>query len=246
MSHCRFCLHRLHRAQSGEQTHSQAGDYCPLDLYSGDIERTQRAVMSLVQAWKTSGGKGNNLKLFWKGRMILPQQLDETAELLQGDGSLEEVLVHRLSSFLAASPLLAKLKELQAKLDALDIEGLGKMLKEREGLDILDLSSDDTFKLGGEIHLSEYEAFVQRFSANDPAELSTREAIISHLLSASFKDCSMIVQLGKEGGDVKAQLVDCDLKSISRLQRYAKLDQQLVETCRQHIDRGDRLPMCQA
>jgi inositol-pentakisphosphate 2-kinase len=202
--------------------------------------------MSLVQAWKTSGGKGNNLKLFWKGRMILPQQLDETAELLQGDGSLEEVLVHRLSSFLAASPLLAKLKELQAKLDALDIEGLGKMLKEREGLDILDLSSDDIFKLGGEIHLSEYEAFVHRFSANDPAELSTREAIISHLLSASFKDCSMIVQLGKEGGDVKAQLVDCDLKSISRLQRYAKLDQQLVETCRQHIDRGDRLPMCQA
>ena len=249
--HCRFCLHRLQRAQSGEHTHSQAGEYCPLDLYSGDVDRTQRAVLHLVQAWKTSGGKGNNLKLFRNGRMLGPLELVKVQELGDDSEKSEEVLVQRLGDLLASSPLVRRLKELQAQLDSLDIEGLGKLLREREGISLLDLSADDVFKLGGEIHISEYEAFLENFSANhggstgNGRELSTRDAIVSHLLSASFKDCSMIIQL-PEGGDPKAQLVDCDLKSISRLQRYAKLDRDLVETCRRHQERGEKLRKCYA
>lgn len=246
-SHCRFCLHRLHRMHDHGDSHSQAGQYyCPLDLYSGSEERTQTAVLHLVQAWKQSGGKGNNLKLFAEGSMLKPDQLSDLDALRSEGSRAEESLVHCLSSFLAASPLVQKLKGLQAELDALDIEGLGRLLREREGVDILSLSSDDIDRLGGEVTLAEYEAFVARFTYSK-MDLTTRDAVISHLLSASFKDCSMILQIRTRHGKaqvVDAQLVDCDLKSISRLQRYAKLDRELVETCRRHKEEGHALPVC--
>lgn len=63
-------MHQIHRQAGKEVAHSLAEDYCPLDLYSGKEDRVRKAIHALVDSWQTSGGKGNNLKLFWNGKML--------------------------------------------------------------------------------------------------------------------------------------------------------------------------------
>lgn len=76
--YCRFCLHRLHREHgeaSASHHNSQATDYCPLDLYSQQEDRVERAVRALVASWRGTNGKGNNLKIFVEGQMIFPDEV---------------------------------------------------------------------------------------------------------------------------------------------------------------------------
>ena len=221
--HCRFCLHRLSRETS--QSHSQARDYCPLDLYSGDEGRVRTAIHALVSSWKETDGKGNNLKLFSNGRMLRPSEVrlsrtgtrnDELTQDVQCDsigslGSKEDLagaLGDRLAPFIASSPLVASLKELQAGLDAIDIEGLCQRV---------DLENDDLEP----VTLAEYEAFVGAYTGPVSLDMPVRNLIIAHLLSATFKDCSMFITKGR------AALVDCDVKDVSRLRKYARMDEVL-------------------
>jgi inositol-pentakisphosphate 2-kinase len=46
-----------------------------LDLYSGKEDRVRKAIHALVDSWQKSGGKGNNLKLFWNGKMLGPAEV---------------------------------------------------------------------------------------------------------------------------------------------------------------------------
>lgn len=79
--HCRFCLHRLYKSNPSpdedpaQSSHSAAEDYCPLDLYSQDRERVLKALHALVKSWEQTNGKGNNLKLFYEGEMVIPSEV---------------------------------------------------------------------------------------------------------------------------------------------------------------------------
>ena len=70
----------------------------------------------------------------------------------------------------------------------------------------------------------------------DEAELRFR--LLAYLLSASFKDCSVIIRMrpcpSKAGvaGERFAQtvtVIDLDVKSIDRLEKWGKLDREIVE-----------------
>ena len=70
---CRFCIHSRVRINSGEK----AGlGYCPLDLFSGEEYRVRGAIHSLWDAWVTSNGTINNLKIFSQGNLVSPLKVN--------------------------------------------------------------------------------------------------------------------------------------------------------------------------
>jgi inositol-pentakisphosphate 2-kinase len=68
---CRFCMHGYHKSRAG-QTH---GEYCPLDLFSGDEGRIRKALGALWDTWVGSNGAINNLKVFVRGKTVKPQSV---------------------------------------------------------------------------------------------------------------------------------------------------------------------------
>lgn len=66
---CRFCIHSRVRMNSGEKA---CPGYCPLDLFSGEEHRVRDAIYSLWDAWVTSNGTINNLKIFSQGNLVSP------------------------------------------------------------------------------------------------------------------------------------------------------------------------------
>lgn len=85
-------------------------------------------------------------------------------------------------------------------------------------------------------------------------ETPLRTLIIAYLLSASFKDCSMIIKITQDSSSseeeetqrktLNAYLVDVDVKSIKRLARYAKLDRDLVESLLRYEESGGIISNC--
>ena len=147
-----------------------------------------------------------------------------------------------LQRVLLASPVLETLSSLQRSLDPLDIEGLAALWRRAEE------PSTGTRPLGDsdaqEPTLQEWTHFVDTYLAQDPpsegingtgragrgsapAVIDLRHYCLAYLLSATFKDCSMIVRLQPSSTDVIA-LIDLDVKSIARLSRWERLDREIV------------------
>ncbi|KAF7295572.1 NmrA domain-containing protein [Mycena indigotica] len=198
---CRFCMHSHLRTLEGEVV---ATEYCPLDLYSGEETRVRHALEVLWEAWISSEGAVNNLRLFVDGHKSEPA---EKPTILQE----KDRVVSSLLALLLESPVLRILSRLQRTLDALDIEGLAS---------ISDVSSP-----GPEPTLDEWDAFISAYTLSPSAfPDQTRYHHLAHLLSATFKDCSVVVRI-PEG---TVTVIDLDVKSIARLGQWEKLDQKIV------------------
>lgn len=202
--------------------------------------------------------------------MIIPS---ENTGFLGDMNDIEGSLPRLLVDFICESELVRRLKYLQKSLDPLDIEGLNRLIKDQTGVDLLHTDDEALLSaLGGEVSLSEYQTFIDAYLSNGsvcPIDVKTplRTYIIAYLLSASFKDCSMIITINqheaptksprptKEEEDrnptkqeskreIKAFLVDVDVKSITRLKRYAKLDRDLVESFDRFAKEGGEVDIC--
>jgi len=243
--HCRFCLHDYLRATRVPAVHR----YCPLDLYSSDPARVERAVEALWDRWMDSQGGTNNLRIFLDGRKLHPTEVRERVEMAAdyqvGDRSalanrlgvdasaLPSAFAAHIASALLASPMLRRLAELQRTLDPLDIEGLdGRYAAEhRQAL-------EDAEDVGSEATVAELEAIAERF---DPATATLRELELAYILSASFKDCSIFVRM-VEGAPPVVKAVDVDMKQLAKLPAYARLDRSIREA---GLAAGpDVLPIC--
>ncbi|TAN09778.1 MAG: hypothetical protein EPN37_18920 [Chitinophagaceae bacterium] len=67
-----------------------------------------------------------------------------------------------------------------------------------------------------------------------------RDAILAYLLSATFKDCSLIIRLPLDSaastvGTVKA--IDLDPKPMNRLGKYWRMDREIVECWKERLER---------
>jgi len=71
---CRFCMHSHLRVHNGQESYT---DYCPLDLFSGDKDRMIKAIRSLWDAWVGSNATVNNLKVFARGKFVLPSEVSK-------------------------------------------------------------------------------------------------------------------------------------------------------------------------
>ena len=52
-----------------------AMQFCPLDLFSGSKARVERALEGLWNSWIQSNGSINNLRIFSRGRILLPSDV---------------------------------------------------------------------------------------------------------------------------------------------------------------------------
>jgi len=146
------------------------------------------------------------------------------------------------------TPVLHILSELQRTLDVLDCEGLAKLREEaRLACSPLDDSSDN-LALELEPGIEEWVSSVGTYQSTntprdcanlDPSDLRYYE--LAYLLSATFKDCSVIIcsPSSPMEQDVIVKVIDLDTKSLRKMRQWEKLDLQIVETYAE-IDEGLR------
>jgi len=157
------------------------------------------------------------------------------------------LLVSLLVPILLASPLLPTLATLQASLDTLDIEGVSFQLV----LNLDDDSQPPSPQLALQPTLQEWIAW---FAARETSTTDSRHTLLSYLLSATFKDCSIFIRLAPEPKVSAASLlpgpststslkftasikaIDLDPKPLSRLPKYFDLDRRIVESWKRMLE----------
>ena len=251
--HSRFRMHKVHKHPNPEcpltwQDLDQA--YDPLDLYSSDPTRIAKAVSALYADWVATDGQTNNLRFFWNGAVVRPDEQERVrAHLDDGSGSEEKletlltsVLVPALKEkTLGANSVLERLAHLQASLDDTDVEGLSLAWEAVTHHPLGQAGPDPEHA----ILLAEptLDEMVSAISASDPkagcsvSVAALRRQTIRFLLAASFKDCSMLIRLPEQGaGQQKTKLIDLDPKPIGKLARFAKLDAEIVASFRAWLE----------
>jgi len=162
---------------------------------------------------------------------------------------LRSKFVETIVPILMEHPVLAKISELQRALDPLDIEGLSSLVTGKpsveypnEQLAIVDAPevcagmepSLDERRRFLDIHfhlkLDKKSSHPRGFNALGHGMSERRYQLLSYLLCATFKDCSIIIR-GHEG-DVKSatvSIIDLDAKGIERMGRWERLDRDVVK-----------------
>jgi len=178
-------------------------------------------------------------------RQIDPDRTDHPPTL---SSQLRSKFVETIVPILIEHPVLAKLSELQRSLDLLDIEGLSALVTGKptgeypnEPLPIVDAPD---VRAGMDPSLNEWRRFLdthfhlklnekysrpQGFNALARGMPEKRYQLLSYLLCATFKDCSIIVR--GHADDVKSatvSIIDLDAKSIGRMGRWERLDRDVV------------------
>lgn len=150
-----------------------------------------------------------------------------------------------IGSLLTETPVLRTLSRLERNLDVLDIEGISKLWALS-----LEKSSEDTVVQDGvdsipeiganfpEPSIDEWKHFVDQYLLTHkhldhsfPKLTNLRYYIFAYLLSATFKDCSIMLrteqrhELGRKGA---VTVIDLDPKSVRRLSKWEKLDRDIV------------------
>lgn len=173
--------------------------------------------------------------------------LEDQHSVAQDD--IREVFTDAILPFLTNTPTLRILNKLQRTLDILDVEGLSQLWKRSHS------STNDIGVDAPEPDLAEWTSFIDTYISNE-ADLSPtvpqpehlRHYLLAYLLSATFKDCSIMVQmdllrpstqplLGVDPSRVT--VIDLDPKSMDRLKKWQKLDSKIVETYA-HVPEADR------
>ena len=167
---------------------------------------------------------------------------------------------------LLRTPVLHILSDLQRDLDALDIEGLSKLWKLTESstplyrqtfseqisggyeseLPSTPIGVSSPFLQSPEPYISDWVDFLDAYlTPNKPAmnhsilsPENLRYYLLAYLLSATFKDCSIIVKLdflkpGESQQDIKPDsvtVIDLDPKGVDKLKQWEKLDQEIAQT----------------
>lgn len=167
---------------------------------------------------------------------------------------IEGIFVECLGRSLLQTQILRMLSDLQRNLDVLDIEGLSKLWKEAElaALEksdtslITPLGSKSSHIQISEPGISDWVEFLDTFisssreslARDDPSPKDLYYYLVAYLLSATFKDCSIIVRLDflRSGNDSEHEaapcypvmVIDLDPKSMNKLGTLEELDREIV------------------
>ncbi|KAK0229049.1 inositol-pentakisphosphate 2-kinase [Armillaria fumosa] len=241
---CRFCMHSRMKSNGGETV---SLGYCPLDLFSNNRGRMKQAVYSLYDNWLASDGTVNNLKIFVKGTkigvdqkfsMFSPEVFEESEE------NIRETFSEEILTLLVNTPVLRVLNKVQRTLDSLDIEGLSLLWRETHRPANPPQSTNgytpSERAIGvGEPNpsLSDWSAFIDEYLTRSPDLEDLRYHLLAYLLSATFKDCSIMIRMDlldprRPQEDVdpsKVTVIDLDPKNMARLSVWEKLDETIVK-----------------
>jgi inositol-pentakisphosphate 2-kinase len=131
------------------------------------------------------------------------------------------------------------LQHLQRILDPLDIEGLSWLWRDHYGGNLFDgIEAIDPA-------LIDWQSFIGEFSKNAGSKLTCLDGIeeeqvrfyvMSYLLSASFKDCSVIIRCPHEPEDeAELFIIDLDPKTTRSLRKWFYLDNKIATFCRDAV-----------
>jgi len=153
------------------------------------------------------------------------------------DEELKAMFIKAIMPLLMNTPVLTTLNRLQRTLDILDIEGLSSLWS----------SVYPDLLLGSGIPdptLVEWTEFIDEYLANASEHQSRapdlKYHIFAYLLSATFKDCSVMVRLDLlspsevpmdiEANKWRVKVIDLDPKSMDRLTKWEQLDGEIVRS----------------
>ncbi|KAH9004881.1 inositol-pentakisphosphate 2-kinase [Lactarius hatsudake] len=254
---CRTCMHTHLKQKEGINV---AVHYCPLDLFSGSRERLEIALEGLWNSWTQSNGAINNLRIFHYGKMVLPTDelglqiwSQETLSLPPNapTTSIKSKFISALLPLFLHNSLLQRISALQRSLDPLDCEGFAKLVESKRiqsagssdslnaALPVADLTQPtmDDWTSFVDIFLSQER---QKHPSYSPSNL--RYHTLAYLLSASFKDCSLIIPIRSETDVTEMdgiKVIDLDIKAVDRIPGWLKLDKKIVREYAK-IDTGIR------
>ena len=249
---CRYCMHQYYKQR--HHAGREFNKYCPLDLFSGQ-ERARKAVGALLQ------DPQNNMRAFVGSGSVSTESVEfrrAITFLLQpistATASPDDLLSNALSYIISEQPLFRRLKFHQAQLDALDVEGIFALLKELpDPLKTRDPTMDEWIGV-----LERYLARVGQVSCAQTApgrlpkaqNVTNTDSIYEFLLSATLKDCSVMITLRlQQSGDgsqmpenegvvpgssitpqlrYKVGIVDTDPKCILKIDEHFRKDQAIV------------------
>lgn len=188
--------------------------YCPLDLYSNDRARVQRAL-----------------------RVLLHDHSMKKTLNVEGVDNLD-IAEEILENILVKDPILRRLQQLQASLDELDVEGVYPLYlqQQKESLVTNDI----------EVWKRVISKFQTRSSHSIKLddEDGERQRIYEYVLSMTFKDCSLMINVMKANGEkthktielkdgsiyqYDLKVIDTDLKNIEKIPYWYQLDQNIVQ-----------------
>ena len=174
----------------------------------------------------------------------------------EGLATICDLFVKTLIRPLIETPVLGKLSDLQRNLDMLDMEGLSKLWRLAESSAFLsqsgEISSCSTlpctpigesspFISSPEPTLSDWVDFIDTYLTkpkldhSNPLPDNLRYYLLAYLLSATFKDCSIIVRLDflrgmQEQAPHSIAVIDLDPKRMDKLKAWEKLDMKVANT----------------
>ncbi|SNX86384.1 related to Inositol-pentakisphosphate 2-kinase [Melanopsichium pennsylvanicum] len=282
----RFKMHKVLKQQGAMTREEFEQLYDPLDLYSMDHKRMDKAIRALWREWKQTHGKTNNLRLFWNGQMVYPkdtESLKHVAALLGGQDG-EEAFVVALVKHLIKEltrpylfsteigqdkddkemSLLSRLAYLQSALDPLDVEGLahlwlhhtqshtlGQIHVSNSNSNFNSTTSSLPPSLTCALPSSQLYPVLQKFfkPSASSVDVKLEDAVQAFLVSASFKDCSMLIRMNRDQDRVgeklvvqETKLVDLDRKSWEKLGWMQKTDAEVCATFLKWLETLECLP----
>lgn len=219
----------MHRYYKNLNVSNVEEAFCPLDLFSGDKGRIRSYLHGLWTSWLSMDGQINNLRIFHDGRLInSPTNLTDgsLSELLfcTKDASISDIgsaLVERLLNQILETDIFDIIRRLQKTLDPLDIEGLTRLWN----------LSHPGLALGcgePEPSIVEFREFIELYLQGGEGEFTLRQSLLAYLLSATFKDCSVIIGGLDKEEKRKISVIDVGPKSIQRLKKWKELDENIL------------------
>ena len=148
---------------------------------------------------------------------------------------LRDRFVAALLPLLNDTPVLRTLSRLQRTLDPLDIEGLSRLWNDSSPSkeEPTDWNTSNYMQPSVEewsFFLDRYLSLGHSLDHDNPDKANLRYHMLAYLLSATFKDCSIMLNVNRENEQHNAvRVIDLDIKDIGRLAKWQKLDQEIVE-----------------
>lgn len=217
--------------------------YNPLDLFSGDPKRVEKAVQALTADWTHDAG---HMRVFIGGKCVTCAQAKKHVPHIDTDEGLR-MFARQVTDALMESENQALLTELlrqQERLDPYDIEGIAAIWRHVTGTDLATVPLDVLPKVA----LSDYmwiavhavpSVILPRSSSGDAAvddanatehrmicePRTLRYVLAAYLLAATLKDVTLFVPLKPNGANRRPiSVVDLDAKRASKLQHHVKQD----------------------
>lgn len=241
----RFKMHQALKLHQGKI--SKISEYDPLDLFSGSLERVNKAMKDLIFTPQ------NNLRVFLNGSLIfggsggvadstscLNEELLEDALkciVLTEDGKRTTNFLHLVAEAVSRPGLLDRLLEVQ-KLDKFDIEGAIHAYYNviSQPCPVCRVFKEDKKKLS------------ERYTSLHSYPLSKSLKIVKdYLIAATAKDLSIMIsfrptekRITGSSNDIvllksnsqcfeyKASFIDLDMKPLKKMAYYFELDQKIV------------------